>query len=148
MNSRDSKFLNKYLADAFAYADSEWDKRYPNLPNPFITQTFRSIEYQNMLYSQGRKTLEVVNTLRKDQGLGPITDKENKVVTNAIGGKSKHNSNPSKAFDIAFFDKSKNSLDWNNNLFKLFYDIIIEKYPKVIWGNNFKSIKDAPHYEI
>lgn len=148
MNSKDIKYLDKYLGDAFAYADSEWDKRYPNLPNPLLTQTYRSIEYQNMLYAQGRKDLEVVNVLRKDQGLGPIKQSENKKVTNAIGGKSKHNSNPAKAFDIAFYNNSTKKLDWSEDLFKKFYDIIIEKYPKVFWGKNFKSITDIPHFEI
>ena len=148
MNSRDSKYLDKYLADAFAYADGEWDKRYPNLPNPFLTQTFRSIEYQNMLYAQGRKDLETVNVLRKAQELSPLKASENKVITNAIGGKSKHNLNPSKAFDISFFDESKKKLDWSEDLYKKFYDIIVEKYPKVFWGKNFKSFKDVPHFEI
>lgn len=148
MNSRDIKYLDPYLQEAFNYADTEWDKRYPNLPNPFLTQTYRSVEYQNMLYAQGRRTLEVVNTLRKAQDLGPIKESQNKKVTNAIGGKSKHNSNPAKAFDICFWDESKKKLDWSEHLFKKFYDIIIEKYPKVFWGKNFKTFADVPHYEI
>jgi hypothetical protein len=148
MNSRDSKYLDKYLADAFAYADGEWDKRYPNLPNPTLTQTFRSTEYQDMLYAQGRLSLEEVNKLRKVQGLLALKANENKVVTNAKGGKSKHNSNPAKAFDIAFFDRSKNKLDWSESLFKKFYDIVIEKYPKVFWGANFRTFRDVPHFEI
>ena len=148
MNSRDPKYLDKYLADAYAYADGEWDKRYPNLPNPFLTQTFRSIEYQNMLYAQGRRDLETVNTLRKAQELGPIKAVDNKIITNAIGGKSKHNSNPSKAFDISFFDESKKKLDWSEHLYEKFYNIVIEKYPKVFWGKNFRTFKDVPHFEI
>jgi peptidoglycan L-alanyl-D-glutamate endopeptidase CwlK len=148
MNSRNIKHLDKYLAEAFTYADEQWDNLYPNLPNPFLSQTYRSVEYQNMLYSQGRKSLEVVNTLRKAQGLQALKQSENKVITKAIGGKSKHNSNPSKAFDIAFFDKSINGLNWDDDLFLKFWNIIKIKYPLVKWGGNFQSIRDLPHFEL
>src|SRR3970040_897388 len=70
-----------------------------------------------------------------------------KKITNAKGGQSKHNTNPSTAFDIAFltFDKK---LDWNPKLFKKFYEIIKEIDSDVNWGGNFSSFKDLPHFEL
>ena len=56
-----------------------------------ITQTFRSPELQEAYYSQGRESLEIVNLKRKKVGLDKITEKENKIVTNAAPWTSPHN---------------------------------------------------------
>jgi len=146
MNSRDINLLAPYLKDAIEYGISQWKQRHPLLPQPFCTQTHRSVSYQNVLYAQGREDLKTVNIKRKEQGLMPINQGQNKIVTNARGGTSKHNSVPSHAFDIAF--KQGTKLFWDAVYFKMFYDIIVERYPKVVWGGRFRSIVDNPHYEI
>jgi peptidoglycan L-alanyl-D-glutamate endopeptidase CwlK len=146
LNSRDIQHLHPDLVAAWQWADSEWDKRYPGRANPVLTQTFRSEAVQNAFFAQGRETLESVNAKRLAVGLAPIKDPQNRRITNARGGKSKHNVYPSKAFDIAFIE-GKNTI-WTGKLFEDFYSIVKEKYPNVIWGGNFVSIKDAPHFEI
>jgi hypothetical protein len=148
MNSRDISLLEPYLMDAINYGISQWGVRHPNLPQPFCTNTHRSPSYQECLYAQGREDIKTVNKLRRIHGLMPINEGQNKIVTNARAGDSKHNSMPSKAFDIAFKIAGTKKLDWNPQYFRMFYDIVKERYGKVVWGGNFRGIVDAPHYEI
>lgn len=116
------------LQYAFEYATTEWEKKYSCLPKPFLTCTHRSYDEQAELYAIGRT-------------------KPGRKVTNAKPGTSKHNINPSKAFDIAFVSLNK-KLDWSPDLFKKFADIIKEKYKnEIVWGGDFKTISDAPHFE-
>jgi len=107
-------------------AETEWSRLYPGLPKPFLTCTYRPNEEQTELYSHGR-------TIK-----GPV-------VTNAKAGQSPHNFNPSHAFDIAFIGLDK-KLDWSPELFKLFAQII--KEDGIVWGGDFKSMKDNPHFEV
>jgi hypothetical protein len=88
----------------------------------FISQGYRSIEYQNDLYAQGRT-------------------KQGKIVTNAKGGWSFHNYG--MAFDLAF--KYDNKLDWTVALFKVAGDLS-KKY-NLEWGGDWK-VKDYPHFQI
>src|SRR3972149_1792058 len=98
MASRDKKDLVFKLATAFDFSLKKWKEIYSNEPVPFLVCTYRSPEEQDELYKIGRTI-------------------KGKKITNAKGGQSKHNTNPSTAFDIAFltFDKK---LDWNPKLFK------------------------------
>lgn len=125
MASRDIYDLDKKLQDAFIEAKQKWDELYPNKARPFLTCTHRTNEEQNQLYAIGRTV-------------------PGKIVTNAMAGKSKHNSLPSRAFDIAFNFHGR--IDWDVQLFKDFADII--KPMGITWGGDFKSIKDRPHFEI
>ena len=88
-----------------------------------ITQGLRTVEEQNKLYAQGRTT-------------------GGNIVTNAKGGYSMHNYG--LAIDIAVV-ASDGSIDWNYNMKPL--SVIAERYG-ITWGGNFKSIKDAPHFEL
>jgi len=128
MASRDKKDLNEILVDAYDKACAEYLRLYPNLPQPFITCTYRSNDEQNALYAQGRT-------------------KKGSIVTNAQAGQSPHNYNRSAAFDIAFISVGK-KLDWNKKYFRLFADIIVKIQPLVVCGIDFKSIPDAPHFEL
>jgi peptidoglycan L-alanyl-D-glutamate endopeptidase CwlK len=128
MPSRDLKDLDSKLVNAYNLAKGIYANRFPNEPQPFITCTHRSNEEQNQLYAIGRTV-------------------KGKIVTNAKAGQSKHNSYPSKAFDIAFIGLDK-KLNWNKKYFKMFADIVKEVEPSIVWGGNFKSIPDAPHYEL
>ena len=125
--SRDKKDLHSELVTAYEYTCAEYANLYPNDPQPFITQTFRSNDEQNKLYSIGRTA----------KGF---------IITNAKGGESPHNFNPSFAFDIGFVTLEKR-LSWDKKYFKKFADIIKKKYSQVDCGIDWKFF-DAPHFEL
>ena len=86
-----------------------------------IAQGFRSIAYQDGLYAQGRT-------------------KPGKVVTNARGGSSFHN------YGLAVDLVQMNGKEVNRNFD---YSKLITFMPAgMVWGGNFKSIKDKPHFEM
>jgi peptidoglycan L-alanyl-D-glutamate endopeptidase CwlK len=70
-------------------------------------------------------------------------------VTNAKAGQSPHNHFPSLAFDIVFTNQY-GVKDWSESLFKEFAGVIseIDSRRRIIWGGNFESIKDLPHFEL
>jgi peptidoglycan L-alanyl-D-glutamate endopeptidase CwlK len=72
--------LQKPLADALRRALARYEEE--KLP-VVIIETDRSQMVQNAYYAQGRERLDVVNILRKIAGLPSITERENKVITNA-----------------------------------------------------------------
>ncbi len=88
-----------------------------------ITQTFRDAEYQNYLYAQGRST-------------------EGSIVTNAKGGQSYHNFG--LAFDICKNIKGQEYSDLG--FFKKCGEIWSEMGG--MWGGNFESFTDNPHFEF
>jgi len=113
-----------------------------------ITQTLRSIELQNAYYSQGRESLSSVNAKRKAVGLGAITEKENKIVTKAIGGTSPHNYG--LAWD--FVPVVNGKANWNDiSLFKKCGEIAkginLEGY-SLEWGGDFAKFPDRPHIQL
>jgi peptidoglycan L-alanyl-D-glutamate endopeptidase CwlK len=128
MPSRDLKDLDAKLVKAYNTAKGIYANRFPNEPQPFITCTYRSNEEQNQLYALGRTV-------------------KGKIVTNAKAGQSRHNSLPSKAFDIAFIGIDK-KLNWANKHFKNFADIVKEVDASIIWGGDFRTLKDSPHFEL
>ena len=96
-----------------------------------FTHVLRTIEEQNELYAQGRT-------------------KKGSIVTNAKGGQSIHNYG--LAFDIVIL----RDLD-NNGTFETADFTVNEYWKKIasffkskgfIWGGDFKSFKDAPHFEL
>ena len=91
--------------------------------NIAITSTYRDFESQQVLYDQGRT-------------------KPGKIVTNAKPGYSYHNFR--LAFDfVPTFD---NKAVWDDNLlFFLCGDL--GKKCGLIWGGDFKTFKDRPHFQ-
>ena len=96
-----------------------------------FTHVLRTIKEQDDLYSQGRT-------------------KKGSIVTNAKGGQSIHNYG--LAFDIVIL----RDLD-NNGTFETADFTVNEYWKKIasffkskgfIWGGDFKSFKDAPHFEL
>lgn len=88
-----------------------------------VTQGYRSSEEQNKLYAQGRTT-------------------KGKIVTNAKGGQSKHNTG--QAVDLAFIVNGE--VVWTESLYKK-----IGVWAKIVglkWGGDWKTFKDKPHVEI
>jgi peptidoglycan L-alanyl-D-glutamate endopeptidase CwlK len=134
--SRKIEDLHLTLKVAWVKASTEFSELYPTLPTPFLTCTYRSNEDQEILYMNNKNG-------KDDDGDGKI-DEADEWRSNAKAGQSKHNQMPSLALDIAFKD-SKGKLDWSEDLFKKFADII-KKYG-VKWGGDWKH-KDTPHYEI
>jgi len=49
-----------------------------------VTSTLRTAKEQLALFAQGRNSLKYVNELRAGQGLPPITESENKIVTHSL----------------------------------------------------------------
>lgn len=121
-----------------------------------ITCTARTVEEQMALYSQGRNTLSVTNSLRAAAGLTPITAKENKLkVTWTMN--SKHiitKDNPkARAFDIVLLNKDSKpywdiKVSVNKNTKPDYREAAdIGKSVGLIVGADFKK-PDMPHYEI
>lgn len=128
MESRSKSDLHAHLVEAYNYAETEFIKRNPDKPKPFLTCTYRSHAEQTLLYSIGR------------------TVKGN-IVTRAKAGESPHNFKPSMAFDVGF-SKGK-VMDWSSLLFIEFANILKERYAgTVTWGGDFQSFKDRPHFEL
>ncbi|OIN59828.1 M15 family metallopeptidase [Arsenicibacter rosenii] len=125
MPSRSTSDLHPVLAAAWQDASARWKKQFPSLAQPVLTATYRSREEQDALYRQGRTAP------------GPK-------VTNARGGQSPHNFNPSYAFDVAFVKAGKT--DWNEKLFREFARLVTD--PRIQWGGTFRSLPDMPHFEL
>jgi len=140
-NSRAIEDLDPILAQIWNEVSEKWNSTHEW--KVFLTQTYRSTEYQNILYAQSRQPLDQINVARRAMGLQPITQAENKKVTNAKGGTSKHNVYPSKAIDVAF--KKGKEVSWSDDLYKEFAELMPTH---VKWGGTFKTLKDLPHFEI
>jgi peptidoglycan L-alanyl-D-glutamate endopeptidase CwlK len=123
-SSRNPKDLHPGLAKRWALAEAEFTSKYPDLPQVFLTQTYRNDTDQAADYAKGRT-------------------KPGKVVTNARPGQSLHNYHPALAFDIAF--KVGNTLHWEVSLFRKF--AAIAKKLALEWGGDWQSFKDNPHFQ-
>lgn len=139
MAERSITFCTEELQEAWYAALNRFKVENPTLPTPILTCTYRSPEEQLALYNQPFDHVD-------NDHDGKIDEPDEKV-TNAKPGQSYHNTYPSKAFDIAF-KTIDGKLDWDTKLFKAFADIMKEVNPKVIWGGNWKTIKDTPHFEL
>lgn len=98
-----------------------------------ISQGLRTIAEQDALYAQGRTT------------------KGTKIVTNAKGGSSYHNYG--LAVDIVLIIDKKDASwdtvkDYDGDKVSDWMEVvsIFKKYGYV-WGGDFRSIKDSPHFE-
>ena len=98
-----------------------------------ISQGLRTIAEQNALYAQGR------------------TDKTKKIVTNAKGGSSYHNYGI--AVDVVLILDGKTAswddkTDFDGDKVSDWMEVVatFKKYGYV-WGGDFRSIKDSPHFE-
>lgn len=121
--SRDPADLHPELRRRWEVSAREYARRYSSLPQPFLTQTYRSSDEQDALYAQGRT-------------------KPGKVVTNARGGQSLHNYR--LAFDIAFKD-ARGRIVWDVPHFRRF--AAIAKANGLAWGGDWRSFKDYPHFD-
>lgn len=121
---RDESTLHPEMSKRWELARAEYAAKYPNDPQPFLTQTLRTFAEQEELYKIGRS-------------------KPGKRVTNAHGGQSLHNYG--LAFDIAF-TRSDGKLVWEPlQLFRNF--ATIAKRYGLSWGGSWLRFKDYPHFE-
>lgn len=119
LNQLHPKIREKALA---AYAEAV--KVTPVGVHPFITQTVRSFAESDKLYAQGRTTK------------GPI-------VTKAAAGQSYHN----YGLALDFVNQVDGVAKWtvDDNWMKV---VAVFKKHGFVWGGDFKSIPDAPHFEM
>lgn len=90
-----------------------------------ITQGFRSTEYQNELYAQGRT-------------------KAGKIVTNCKGGQSPHNYG--LAFDFCLYTNGK--VDWDSRNKNWAIAGAIGESLGMEWGGRWKQFVDLPHLQF
>lgn len=92
--------------------------------HPFITQTMRTFKESDDLYAQGRT-------------------KKGNIVTNAKAGQSYHN----YGLALDFVNQVNGVATWkiDANWMKV---VAVFKKHGFIWGGDFKSIPDAPHFEM
>ncbi|MDA8171199.1 MAG: M15 family metallopeptidase [Nitrospiraceae bacterium] len=74
-----------------------------------ITCTLRTEAEQLALFAQGRKTVGEVNRLRRDAGLSPITEAENKIVTRVLTSIHQFGC----AFDVALLRRGTQTPTWD-----------------------------------
>lgn len=115
-----------------AYSDAV--QKTPKGIHPFITQTLRTFEESDFLYSLGR-------TRVNPDGKSSIKPMGN-IVTNAKAGQSYHNFG--LALDFVIFDDGKQSWIVDNN-----WMIVVECFKRkgFSWGGDFSGFKDNPHLE-
>lgn len=96
-----------------------------------VIEGHRTIERQQELYKQGFSQLDGINK------------------------KGKHNYSPSLAIDIIPYEKGHNPFDGSKkseamfeSLAKEFKKVAMEKDIVVVWGGDWKSFKDLPHFQI
>jgi len=106
-----------------------------------LTATYRPQIEQDALFAQGRLLLKEVNELRAVAGLPAITFEQNKKVTWV--NKSRHTDR--EAFDIAMLDKN-DKIIWLAIAYKAAGRI--GKSVGLVWGGDFKTTPDAPHFEL
>ncbi|MFD2786183.1 M15 family metallopeptidase [Hymenobacter rubripertinctus] len=118
------------LAAAYSQALARWlgDPVLRLAGRPIITECYRSAERQEELYRQGR-------------------GKPGPVVTYKRGGESKHNYSPTPALDVAF-QLADGSVSWSGLLLSKFARLMKYADARVVWGGDWPSFKDRPHFEV
>lgn len=103
----------------------------------------RSYERSNWLYAQGR-TKEQLNSV----GLIDVEPRAGNRITNAYGGKSKHNF--SIAADLVFDgDEDREGIQWTwEGQYDYAARIIKKVDPQLQWGGDWSSFKDKPHFQL
>ena len=121
-----------------------------------VNETLRTNDVQFAYYLQGREGLLTVNKYRKEAGLYLLTEKENeRIITNKTSVNTREGHGAGLAVDLV------PSEGWSAPQSK--WDIIgkavdiVAKYSvehlenikmMLVWGGNWKSLKDTPHVEL
>ena len=105
-----------------------------------ITQAYRTLQEQAVLYAQGRQSLESVNVLRRRLGWSDLKDYENRVVTHAAAGQSWHNFR--RAFDVV--PMHTGVPDWLSPHWEQIGEL--GESVGLEWGGRWQH-KDMPHFQ-
>lgn len=113
-----------------------------------ITQAYRSYTEQSQLYGQGRTESQLTSIGLPAQHAKPNLPR----VTNARPGLSLHertlNGKPAAlAFDVAPFDANGQPV-WDARAPEWQLIGAVGRSLGLVWGGDFTSIKDLPHFEI
>ncbi len=110
-----------------------------------ITMALRSSQVQEALYAQGRRSREVVNSLRGHAGMAPLKSWErNRKVTNAAAGQSRHEFG--EAFDVV-------PMRWDQRLTPNWASKHWTKLGEIgealglEWGGRWRK-PDRPHFQL
>lgn len=117
--SRDPALLHTQLQAAWKRGRTAWAYRYPDLPQPILTATYRGPSDQERAFRTGK--------------------------SKARFGQSLHNFKPAYAFDIAFLD-SEGQADWSFHLFEKMA-AILEAFG-LEWGGRWPGLVDGPHFQL
>lgn len=124
VNQRDLNNLHPIVKEMVERFIKEVNEYFNGEVDVKVISTLRSWSEQEKLYNQGRTT-------------------PGKIVTNAKPGTSIHNWGC--AIDIGVFKDGKYLIDDKLGYYKMIGPLgLLNGF---VWGGNFKSIKDMPHYE-
>jgi|GEM_PF-712108 peptidoglycan L-alanyl-D-glutamate endopeptidase CwlK len=112
-----------------------------------VTSTLRTEAEQLALFAQGRKSLWYVNELRRDAGLPPIKEEQNRIVTHVLTSVHQFGC----AFDVCIIKDGRAvwniKADVNENDIPDYEEIgKIGEHIGLTWGGRFK-FKDYCHFE-
>lgn len=116
--------LHPLIREIAIKAYSEAVKSTPVGIHPFITQTLRTFKESNDLYAKGRT-------------------KPGEIVTNAKAGQSYHN----YGLALDFVIQKNDNMSWVVDADWMKVVNIFKKHG-FVWGGDFKSLPDAPHFEM
>ena len=118
-----------------------------------VTYTLRTYAEQAALYAQGRKQLNIVNSLRATAKLGPITEGENNIVTNcdgkriSEGGKGRSPHQLGIALDVV--PMVRGGPAWPTADDPRWKEIASAfKAQGFEWGGDWTDFPDLPHYQL
>lgn len=139
------KDLHPELLKRWRQAKAEYARRFPNLPEPFLTQTYRPPKRQAQLYAVGRGQPGKPYSVAGYDVIAPTLNEYPRwaIITNARPGESLHNYYPALAFDIAFRD-GKDGYSCAECFSKF---AGIAKFFGLEWGGDWVGFKDNPHFQ-
>ena len=118
VTSRDPNKLHAALRLRWEWMRDEWQRRYPDAPQPFLTCTYRSPDEQTRLVNEGK--------------------------SRALPGQSLHNYEPAYAFDVAF--RVGSGLTWEFHWFEKWGELA--ESIGLEWGGRWKHLVDGPHVQM
>jgi len=128
-----------WLATAWLEIHEEYVREHPE-HDLIITCTHRSREEQFALYCKGRRQIADGSWVLDD-------DPKTSVVTNCDGTKivSRHNKKPAEAIDFAVLLPG-GKISWDAREYEPVG--VLAGQRGLIWGGNWKTLKDYPHVEL
>lgn len=117
IEDRDKRFLDPEVRKRWLISAMEFARRFPDLPQPFLTATYRDEVRQNFYYRTYKSQVK--------------------------GGYSHHQYG--LAFDVAFRNHRKGPAIFEKMLYKHFAGIA--KYYELDWGGDWPNFLDYGHFQ-